>query len=41
MHIITEAWRLVALTAISYSAVFSVDHVGGNDNDALKRNGNK
>jgi hypothetical protein len=42
MHIITEAWKLVALTAISCSAVFFLnDHVGSNDNDALKFNGSE
>jgi len=35
-----EAWRLVALTTISCSAVFSVDH-GGSNNDALKLNGSE
>jgi len=36
-----EAWRLVALTNVSCFAVFSVDHVGGNDKDALKHNGSE
>ena len=36
-----EAWRLVALTTISCSAVFSVDRVGGNYIDALQLNGSE
>ena len=36
-----EVWRLLALTTISCSAVFSVDHVCGNDSDALKLNGSE
>jgi hypothetical protein len=43
MHIITEAWRIITLTAISWSAkcVISVDHVSSSDDYALKLTDNE